>query len=68
MCGAGLEEGKDGLNRRNLITRRKAYERLTLLDTSIWECYRSQLNGENVIAGMNAWAVGIIRYGAGVLD
>ena len=28
----------------------------------------SQLNGGNVIAGMNAWAVGIIRYGAGVLD
>ena len=27
----------------------------------------SQLNGGNVIAGMNAWAVGIIRYGAGVL-
>ena len=24
----------------------------------------SQLNGENVIAGMNTWAVGIIRYGA----
>ena len=29
---------------------------------------RSQLNGGNAIAGMNAWAVGIIRYGAGVLD
>ena len=29
---------------------------------------RSQLNRANVIAGMNAWAVGIIRYGAGVLD
>ena len=29
---------------------------------------RSQLNGGNIIAGMNAWAVGIIRYGAGVLD
>ena len=29
---------------------------------------RSQLNGGNVIAGMNAWLVGIIRYGAGVLD
>ena len=29
---------------------------------------RSQLNGENVIAGMSAWAIGIIRYGAGVLD
>ena len=29
---------------------------------------RSQLNGGNVIAGVNAWAVGIIRYGAGVLD
>ena len=29
---------------------------------------RSQLNGVNVIAGMNAWAVRIIRYGAGVLD
>ena len=24
---------------------------------------RSQLNGGNVIAGMNTWAVGIIRYG-----
>ena len=32
------------------------------------ELLRSQLNGGNVIAGMNAWAVGIIRYGAGVLD
>ena len=29
---------------------------------------RSKLNGGNVIAGMNAWIVGIIRYGAGVLD
>ena len=29
---------------------------------------RSQLNGKNVMAGMNAWAVGIIRYGAEVLD
>ena len=29
---------------------------------------RSQLNGGNVIAGMNTWAVGITRYGAGVLD
>ena len=29
---------------------------------------RSQLNGENGIAGMNALAVGIIRYGAVVLD
>ena len=28
---------------------------------------RSQLNGGNDIAGMNAWAVGIIRYEAGVL-
>ena len=27
---------------------------------------KSQLNGENVIVGMNPWAVGIIRYGAGV--
>ena len=29
---------------------------------------RSQLNGGNVIAGINVWAVGIIKYGAGVLD
>ena len=29
---------------------------------------RSQLNGGNVIAGMNTWAVGIIRYRAGVLE
>ena len=28
---------------------------------------RSQLNGINVIAGMNVWAVGCIRYGAGML-
>ena len=26
------------------------------------------MNGGNVTAGMNAWTVGIIRYGAGVLD
>ena len=29
---------------------------------------RSQLNWGNIIVGMNAWAVGINRYGAGVLD
>ena len=29
---------------------------------------RSKLNGGNVIAGMNTWTAGIIRYGAGVLD
>ena len=29
---------------------------------------RSQLNGENVITRMNTWAVGIIKYGAGVLE
>ena len=29
---------------------------------------RSQFNGGNVIAGLNAWAVGIIRYGGEVLD
>ena len=29
---------------------------------------KSQLNGGNVTAGMKTWAVGIIRYGAGVLD
>ena len=28
----------------------------------------SQLNGGNVVVGMNTWTVGIIRYGAGVLD
>ena len=26
------------------------------------------MNKGNVVAGMNGWAVGIIRYGAGVLD
>ena len=29
---------------------------------------RSELNGGNLIAGINAWAIGIIRYGAGILD
>ena len=29
---------------------------------------RSHLNWGNVVAGMNAWAVGFIRYGAAVLD
>ena len=29
---------------------------------------RSQLHGENFIAGINPWALVIIRYGAGVLD
>ena len=28
----------------------------------------SQLNGGNIIAGINTWAVEIIRYGAGLLD
>ena len=28
----------------------------------------SQLNGGNVVAGINVWAVGIIRYEAVVLD
>ena len=26
------------------------------------------MNGGNVVAGMNAWTVGIIRYGAGLLE
>ena len=30
--------------------------------------FRSKLNGGNVVAGTNAWAVGIIRYSAGILD
>ena len=29
---------------------------------------RSQLNGGNVITGLNAWAVGVVRYGAGILE
>ena len=29
---------------------------------------RSKMNGENVIVGMNAWTVGIIKYGMGMLD
>ena len=29
---------------------------------------RSKLNGGNVILGVNSWAIGIVRYGAGVLD
>ena len=29
---------------------------------------RSQWKGGNIIAGMDTWAVGIIRYGSGVLD
>ena len=29
---------------------------------------RSQLNGGTVIAGMNAWAVDIIKYEVGMLD
>ena len=28
----------------------------------------SKLNGGNVIGGINAWAIGIIRYGAGIID
>ena len=36
--------------------------------TRVKRLLRSQLNGRNVIAGMNSWAVGILRYGAGVLD
>ena len=34
---------------------------------SVKKLLRSKLNGGNVIAGMNAWAVGIIRYRAGAL-
>jgi len=29
---------------------------------------KSQLNAGNVITGINAWAIGVVRYGAGVLD
>jgi hypothetical protein len=29
---------------------------------------RSKLNGGNVIAGINAWAIGVMRYSAGILD
>ena len=28
----------------------------------------SNLNGGNLVIGMNSWAVGIVRYGAGILD
>ena len=56
-------------------------ERCTLTDTSMWvlpldsvmnremkEKLRSQSNGGNVMAGVNSWTVGIIRYRDGVLD
>ena len=29
---------------------------------------RSKLNGGNMISGINAWAVGVIRYSAGIVD
>ena len=29
---------------------------------------RSKLNGGNLINGLNAWAIGIVRYGAGVIE
>ena len=29
---------------------------------------RSKLNGENLVSGINAWAVAAIRYSAGILD
>ena len=28
----------------------------------------SELNGSNLVTGINSWAVGIVRYGAGILD
>lgn len=28
--------------------------------------YRSKLNGGNMICGLNAWAVGVLRYGVGM--
>ena len=41
--------------------KREYFRRIKLL-------MRSKLNGGNVILGVNSWAVGIVRYGAGVLD
>ena len=29
---------------------------------------KSQLNAGNVVSGINAWAIGVVRYGAGVVN
>ena len=29
---------------------------------------RSKFNGGNLVSGINAWAVGVVRYGAGIVD
>ena len=30
--------------------------------------YRSKFNGGNLVNGINAWAVGVVRYSAGIVD
>ena len=29
---------------------------------------RSKLNGGNLISGINTWGLGVVRYGAGIVD
>ena len=58
-----------GVLQLDSITNREMKEKVKSEYTRrVKKLLRSQLNWGNVIAGMNAWTVGIIRYGAGVLD
>ena len=77
MCSTGLGKAKDGSNRENRIIRWKLSDLIMNREIKekvkseyirrVKKLIRSQLNGANVIAGINAFVVGIIRYGAGVL-
>ena len=53
----------DSIMNREMKAKAKS-EYIKRVKSLLW----SQLNGGNIIAGINTWAVEIIRYGAGLLD
>ena len=71
MCSTGLGKAKDGSNRENRIIRWKLSDLIMNREIKekvkseyirrVKKLIRSQLNGANVIAGINAFVVGIIR-------
>ena len=40
----------------------------TVYITRVKKLCRSKLNGGNLIDGINTWAVGVVRYSAGIVD